>query len=150
MSGQVVRFQRGRSGKRTTVGAWKKLFPSPNYSERRQRPLVWMYAIGLKNGDIKFGITAQPRIRIGGHLTAFGDQFAWAHLFGSMREEDGRAGENHTLGLAAAYGRQIGRREIFSGLTKDVAIFCGREGVSFVNRAEQPPGGGALLKAHTR
>lgn len=88
-----------------------------------------LYLFGLSDGGIKFGITRNPRNRVGQiHRSAIGP-VAWAHLMGCRFDRVTAAYivEQRALALAAGFGsRRDGHAEVIDGLTKDEAIACMR------------------------
>lgn len=89
-----------------------------------------LYAIGFKDGRVKFGKARRPRSRVLSYWHQTGGSIAWAHYFGRVTEERGGGGkcpaEELVCQMAASAGQRIGRSEYFTGLTKVEALSLGR------------------------
>lgn len=79
----------------------------------------WVYAVGLRDGRIKIGVTNVPRGRLQSYWRQH-EGLAWAHLFARVQ---GNAAalkvERTALGLLAVVGHRIGRSEYFRDLDRD-------------------------------
>jgi hypothetical protein len=87
----------------------------------------FVYLLGLVDGRIKIGRTSRPRYRLQTHRNAFGDQFAWFHLFPGERRYFGVLAERDAIQALSAVSQRIGKTEIFSGLTRDAAMSIVRQ-----------------------
>lgn len=89
---------------------------------------VWLYLIGGGDGSIKVGQSSNPRKRLSTHRRD--TNYLWAHVFGP---KSGLAESLCLLGLAKV-GRRRYRREIFDGVSKQVAIEICREQINRTRR----------------
>lgn len=93
---------------------------------KRQEGKAFIYLLGLSDGRVKVGFTTSPRGRIQSHRQWF--DIHWIHFF-SPAPGFARVSESYALQSLAAIGKQIGKTEIFSGISKADAIRAAREGI---------------------
>lgn len=96
-----------------------------------------MYAVGLSDGRVKFGIARNPRDRVCHHWHVAGGAVLWAHVFGPVQRVGHHCiAEKKTLAIATANGGgRVGKSEYFHGLTKVQAIGFGRAGIALSRSA---------------
>lgn len=82
-----------------------------------------LYLVGGHDQSVKVGHTCNARARIKLHRAAFGQNFAWAHLFLSV--QSGKH-EWSVMTRLAEIGQRVRKTEMFLGISKDDAIAAAR------------------------
>ncbi len=98
----------------------------------RIRP-CWVYAIGLRDGTIKFGRSIRPRWRLADHWN-HNDGLLWVHLF-SRFDSEGDAGraERAICSRSERIARRIRQTERFADFEgREAAIALAREAIADV------------------
>lgn len=126
MSATVLSMPPGRPGRRPIDDDRRvfRLFPTKAGGAYK----TGLYAIGFKDGRVKFGKAAHPRRRVLSYWHQTGGAIAWAHYFGRVAESYSRTCQAEIVlcSAAAAVGQRIGRSEYFTGISKAEAIRLGR------------------------
>lgn len=78
-----------------------------------------LYLIGLSGCRVKVGRTANITARTLAHRSTFKDQIEWMHIF---PPDSGQIEREIKATLASIGQRERGTTEVFSGVSKDVAI----------------------------